>query len=67
MAGAPAVRRQRTDRPRLVRWDKAGSGTNGGPPGAIFVAGHSEGGIHATRLAAVSADEIRGVPSIRKR
>ncbi len=73
----------------VIRWDKAGSGKNGGPPladfsldtyrdeaaaaldalrarpdvrpDAIFVAGHSEGGIHATRLAAVSGDKIRGV------
>lgn len=30
-------------------------------PGRVFVAGHSEGGIHATRLALARADQIRGV------
>ena len=73
----------------VIRWDKAGSGKNPGPPlaefsldtyrdeaaaaldavrarpdvrpDAIFVAGHSEGGIHATRLAALAGDRIRGV------
>ncbi len=73
----------------VLRWDKAGSGKNPGPPldqfsldtyrdegaaalaylrgradvraDAIFVAGHSEGGIHATRLAGLPASGIRGV------
>jgi pimeloyl-ACP methyl ester carboxylesterase len=72
----------------VIRWDKAGSGKNPGPPLAawtldsyteeaqaalaylrgradvradqIFVAGHSEGGVHATRLAAADP-AIRGV------
>jgi hypothetical protein len=30
-------------------------------PARVFVAGHSEGGIHATRLAQSAADRIRGV------
>ena len=30
-------------------------------PARVFVAGHSEGGIHATRLAHVASDRIRGV------
>ena len=30
-------------------------------PTRVFVAGHSEGGIHATRLAESRADGIRGV------
>ena len=30
-------------------------------PARVFVAGHSEGGIHATRLAQVAPDRIRGV------
>ena len=30
-------------------------------PARVFVAGHSEGGIHATRLAASRGDRIRGV------
>ena len=73
----------------VLRFDKAGSGQNPGPPIAewtldtyldetraalalvrarpdvrrdrVFVAGHSEGGIHATRLAAAAPAEIAGV------
>jgi uncharacterized protein len=73
----------------VIRFDKAGSGHNPGPPltdwtldtytdearlalaylrgradvraDAIFVAGHSEGGIHATRLAAKVGAQLRGV------
>ncbi|MBA3458531.1 MAG: alpha/beta hydrolase [Deltaproteobacteria bacterium] len=73
----------------VLRFDKAGSGENPGPPIAewtfdtyrdesvaalaalrarpdvrkdkVFVAGHSEGGIHATRLVAVSGTDVAGV------
>lgn len=73
----------------VVRFDKAGSGENAGPPLAdwtldtyrdeaqsalvylrerrdvraerVFVVGHSEGGIHATRLAAVAKPPLTGV------
>jgi uncharacterized protein len=73
----------------VIRFDKAGSGENAGPPLAewtfdtyrdesaaalaalrarpdvrkdkVFVAGHSEGGIHATRLAAISGTDVAGV------
>lgn len=73
----------------VLRFDKAGSGENPGPPLAewtldtyrdeahaalsllrervdvrrdqVFVAGHSEGGIHATRLAQVAGGEIAAV------
>ncbi len=73
----------------VLRFDKAGSGKNPGPPLAtwtidtyrdetvaalallrarpevrpdrVFVAGHSEGGIHATRLAAVASPPLAGV------
>ncbi|MCE9576951.1 MAG: lysophospholipase [Deltaproteobacteria bacterium] len=73
----------------VLRFDKAFSGTNHGPPpaelsidtyrdedvaalaflrgradvrgDAVFVAGHSEGGIHATRLAAVAGKDLAGI------
>lgn len=73
----------------VLRFDKAFSGKNPGPPitdltldtyreeataaldflratpnvdpARVFVAGHSEGGIHATRLAASAGDRLRGV------
>jgi uncharacterized protein len=73
----------------VIRWDKTGSGHNGGPPiaelsldtfrdegaaalaavrarpdvrrDAIFVAGHSEGGVHAMRLAELAGGDVRGV------
>ncbi len=73
----------------VLRFDKAGSGKNPGPPldqwtldtyrdeaaaalallrarpevraDRVFVAGHSEGGLHATRLAAVAQPPLAGV------
>ena len=73
----------------VIRFDKAGSGENAGPPLAeftldtyrdedvaalafvrarpdvrkdrVFVAGHSEGGLHATRLALVASGDLSGV------
>ena len=73
----------------VIRWDKAGTGGNKGPPlaeltldtyrdeglaaldlvaarrdvrtDAIFVAGHSEGGVHATRLAQAAGARVKGV------
>jgi hypothetical protein len=73
----------------VIRFDKAGSGENPGPPLAeftldtyrdedqaalalvrsrsdvrkdrVFVAGHSEGGLHATRLALASSNDLAGV------
>lgn len=70
----------------VLRFDKAGSGTNPGPPiadwsidtyrdeaaaalallrtkpvGKVFVAGHSEGGLHATRLASIAQPPLAGV------
>lgn len=73
----------------VLRFDKAGSGDNAGPPLAewtldtyreeglaaiaalrargdvradkVFVAGHSEGGLHATRLALAAGDQVAGV------
>jgi len=73
----------------VIRFDKAGSGANNGPPLAewtidtyrdedlaalaalrarsdvrkdrVFVAGHSEGGIHATRLALAAPGQLAGV------
>lgn len=73
----------------VLRFDKAYSGKNGGPPiteltldtylqearmgldllsrrrevvaNQLFVAGHSEGGIHATRLTLVEPSRIRGL------
>lgn len=73
----------------VLRFDKAYSGTNPGPPpaeltldtfrdegvaalgvlraradvrgDAVFVAGHSEGGIHATRVVAAATGEVAGI------
>lgn len=73
----------------VLRFDKAGSGTNPGPPLAswtidtfseeglaalslvhgrgdvqgerVFLAGHSEGGVHATRIAQVAGVKVAGV------
>lgn len=73
----------------VIRFDKAGSGANAGPPlpewtldtyrdeglaaiaalrargdvrkDRVFLAGHSEGGLHATRLALEAGDQVAGV------
>jgi len=73
----------------VLRFDKAGSGKNPGPPladwtidtyseeglaalshvlsrsdvrtGRVFLAGHSEGGIHATRVAQIAGTTIAGI------
>lgn len=73
----------------VLRFDKAGTGQNAGPPAAsftldtyrdegvaavafvrargdvradrVFVAGHSEGGIHATRVALAAGADLAGV------